>query len=168
MQNNYRIRRADEEEEQQKQQEHKQKPKNILADLRAFVLELCEKEGQEMFDGVLFAEDGRQSHDDGRQSWLDVLIGVVDQLLDAGQTVIHDQPLPIGRIQRLTKLLHLRHKKSKWNNEKCYKIGCHFVFLSPPFNINFPYNRTSYHVIETLKIDQKQQRLKWMKFITII
>ena len=68
MQNNYRIRRADEEEEQQKQQEHKQKPKNILADLRAFVLELCEKEGQEMFDGVLFAEDGRQSHDDGRQS----------------------------------------------------------------------------------------------------
>ena len=130
MQNNYRIRRTDEEEQQQKQQQHKQKPKNMLTNLRAFVLELCEKEGQEMFDGVLFAEDGRQSHDDGSQGWLDVLIGVVDQLLDAGQTVIHDQPLPIGRIQRLTKLLHLRHKnrnETMKNVIKLVAILCIFI-----------------------------------------
>ena len=60
-----------------------------------------------MLDGVFLAEDGREAHDDGSEGRLDVLIGVVDQLLDARQTVVHDQTFPVGRVQRLAKLFHL-------------------------------------------------------------
>lgn len=43
-----------------------------------------------MLDGVLFANDGRQAHDHARQSRLDVLIRIVDEIFDERQYVIHD------------------------------------------------------------------------------
>ena len=60
-----------------------------------------------MLDGVFFAEDRGKAHDDGCKSRLDVLIGVVDELFDAGKHLVHDQTLPICRIQGLTELFHL-------------------------------------------------------------
>ena len=61
-----------------------------------------------MLDGVFLAEDGREAHDDGSEGRLDVLIGVVDQLLDARQAVVHDQTLAVRRVQRLTEFLYLK------------------------------------------------------------
>ena len=66
-----------------------------------------------MLDCVFFAEDRGKAHDDGCKSRLDMLIRVVDELLYAGKHLVHDQTLPICRIQGLAKLFHLRIKGSR-------------------------------------------------------
>ena len=56
------------------------------------------------FDSLVFAEDGRESHDDGGEGRLDVLVGVGDELLDARQDAGHDHLLLVVSGQVLAEL----------------------------------------------------------------
>ena len=74
-----------------------------------------------MIDGVDLAEDGREAHDDGSEGRLDVLVGVVHQLLDARQAVVHDETLAVRRVQRLTEFLYLNERKSLYSLSICQR-----------------------------------------------
>ena len=73
----------------------------------ALVLQLREEEWEEVLNGVVLAEDGRETHDDTGQGGLDVLVPVSDQLLDAGQQLSHDHLLLHALVQVQAEVLHL-------------------------------------------------------------
>ena len=54
----------------------------------------------------VFANKGRESHDYGGQGRLDVLVGVVDQLLNAGEELRHDGVRPVVLTQGLAECCH--------------------------------------------------------------
>ena len=45
------------------------------------ILQLSQEEGQEVLNGVVFAQDGREAHDDRGQGRFDMLVGIGHQLL---------------------------------------------------------------------------------------
>ena len=78
---------------------------DVEAHLGTLVLELGEKERQQVLDGVLLADDGREAHDHARQRRLDVLIRVVHELLHVRQHVRHDERFARVRAQIVTEVL---------------------------------------------------------------
>ena len=64
------------------------------------ILQLGQEERQQVLDGVVFAQDWREAHDDGGQCRLDMLVGVGHQLLGgrrktgATGSVAAETPLP--------------------------------------------------------------------------
>ena len=56
---------------------------------------------------LVLAQDWAEPHDDGCEGALDVLVGVVDEILDAGEDVVHDDGLLHGGVQGLAEIADL-------------------------------------------------------------